>query len=385
MSSFNQILESLRWWHIDLAVWVVTVLFGALLTLFCRKIARRIGFIDHPHVERHKRHHRPVPVLGGPALFLTVVVTIGIGLFVTAAGDTSGLPVIINTGIIDGIQGRLRELIWIGVGAATLVIMGMVDDRVSLPALVKFIVQALVCGLLATNPTIRVILFIDNPFVNWMVTTFWFLLILNAINFLDNMDGLAAGIAVIASLFFAIVGSVRDQYFVTLLSTVVCGASCGFLLFNRPPATIFMGDSGSQFLGLMLGLLGSMTTYYVPDKTPTTASVMIPLLILAIPIFDLATVVFIRTRLGRPFYVGDNRHISHRFEKMGMGRPVSVLLVLLLVFASGSGALTLLWLDRMGTALIFAQTFALLSVVSIIQFYGRSSSLFTGSAGKHRP
>lgn len=373
----------LKWWHIYLMVWAVAMAMGAFLTFFCKKMARRLGFVDRPHSERHKRHRRPVPVLGGPALFLSWAATIGLGLFIVAGGSMSGLPERIMT-YLPGVEMRLPQLAWVVGGALVLVLMGMLDDRHALPALPKFLIQAAVCGLVAWQGDIRVSVFIPYPGLALALSILWLLTILNAINFLDNMDGLAAGIAAIASFFFAIVGAVQQQYFVTVFSVVLCGASCGFLFFNRPPASIFMGDSGSQFLGFCLGVIGALTTYCTPESQ-SPAPVLIPVLILGVPLFDLAAVVFIRTRMGRPFYMGDNRHISHRFENMGIGRPLSVLVVLLLVFASGAGAVTLMWLPRGGVALVFAQAFAILCIISILHVYTRSSAGENhGGGGTHR-
>ena len=356
----------MQWWQIYSAVWLVALAVGAAFTWLFRGLAPKLGFLDRPLAEAHKRHGRTIPVLGGPAMFLAWLLTIAGGIGLALVGDHI-LPASVSRQL-PGIISVSKQLCWLVGGAAALVILGVIDDRRPMHAFPKFFFQGLICAAVAAFG-FRITLFYENPLATWAITTFWFLFIVNAINFLDNMDGLAGGIVAIAAFFFALIAGIRGQYFVTLLGAVTCGVACGFLLFNRPPASIFMGDAGSQFLGFCLGVLGASTTYFVGGETPTIAPVLIPLLILAVPVFDLFAVVVIRTRLGKPFYVGDNRHISHRFEQMGIGRPKAVLLVLLLVLASGAGAVTLLWLPPVGAALVFLQLAAILAIVSLLHAY----------------
>ena len=361
----------MRGWLIYVALWGAAALAGLLATWAFRALAPRLGFLDRPQSEGHKNHQSPVPVTGGLAMFLAWAGILGGGLFVAMSGSLGAwLPEDVAAAL-PGLRMALPQLLWLLGGAAALAVMGALDDRRPMKAWVKFLGQAAACGMVAAFGGVRVTLFIHDPLVTWAVTAFWFMFVVNALNFLDNMDALAAGIVAIAAFFFALIAGIREQYFVTALGAVTCGVACGFLVFNRPPASIFMGDAGSQFLGLLLGVLGAQTTFYTP-ATPTYAPVLIPLLILAVPIFDLFAVVIIRTRLGKPVYIGDNRHISHRFVKMGLGRPLSVLSVLLLVFASGVGAVTLLWLPWFGAALVLLQAAAILGVVSILHIFGKT-------------
>ena len=174
--------------------------------------------------------------------------------------------------------------------------------------------------------------------------------------------------AALFSVFFFI-AAVRGQHFVAMLSAVTGGVAVGFLMHNRPPAKIFMGDGGSHFLGFCLAVAGLLTTFYLPSESPTPAPVLIPLLVLSLPLFDAVAVTIIRMRLHLPFYVGDNRHISHRFVNLGLTRPQAVLLVCLLCLIQGAGATTLLWMPAYGFFLILLQSTALFSLVCIIQFY----------------
>lgn len=339
-------------------------LLSVLLNGVCRRIATRWGVLDTPGTEAHKRHARSVPVLGGPAMAAAWFLAIGLGLAMAVAGPEPwrGLA----AGLLPGICHVLPSLAIIGAGALALVVAGVWDDYRPMGALPKFAIQAAVAGVTALW-AVRISLFQQAPLLTWALTTFWLLFIINAINFLDNMDGLAGGLTLIAAFFFALVAGLRGQHFVTALAAVTGGVAGGFLMFNRPPARLFMGDAGSQFLGYCLGVAGALTTYYLPGETPTPAPVLIPLLVLAVPVFDLLAVVVIRWRHGQPVYVGDNRHISHRFEKLGLGRPLSVLAVLLLAFISGAAAVTLLWLPPAGAILALLQILAILALITLLQ------------------
>jgi len=149
----------------------------------------------------------------------------------------------------------------------------------------------------------------------------------------------------------------------------MAGAAFGFWFYNMPPATIFMGDSGSHLLGYNLAVLGTLVTYYKPDRYGSPLSVLIPLFILAIPLFDLVAIVIIRKRLGKPFYIGDHNHISHRFVKMGLSKSTAVTAVHLLVFSVGLSVLPLLWGNSMTTLVCIVQAMTILGLISILQYH----------------
>ncbi len=359
-----------QWWHVYLGVWITATVLSALLTYSCRLLAPQLGFLDRPLKEAHKQHQKAIPVLGGVAMLLAWLLTICIGLLFSAA-----FKQLFSSHFQDylpGIQTVLPQLLWIVFGATGLVILGLLDDRFSLSALSKFSGQLVIVGAVACYG-VRVTFFWQMPLITWAITTFWILLIINATNFFDNMDGLAAGTSVIAALIFTFVAGVREQYFVAVLGSVTCGVASGFLFHNRPPASIFMGDAGSHLLGYLLAVLGALTTFYTPGESPTPAPVLIPLLILGVPIFDLFAVVLMRLYHGQPIYVGDHTHISHRLTRQGLSRAQAVLVVYLLTFATGAGAVTLLWLPAIGTFVVFLQVAAILAIVSLLQFYGSAS------------
>jgi UDP-GlcNAc:undecaprenyl-phosphate GlcNAc-1-phosphate transferase len=354
-----------KWWLIYCLVWAVATALSAVLTLGCRHAAPGLGFVDTPMKEAHKLHKRPVPVLGGAGMFLAWFITIGGGLVFSSLGHR-----LVGTDIrlvLPGIQTVSLQLAIVVAGAGALVVLGMIDDRWCLDALSKFVGQFCIAGAVACWG-VRLTFFFQSPLITWALTTFWILFVINAINFFDNMDGLAAGTAAIAALLFTVVAAIRGQYFVAVLAAATAGSASGFLLHNRPPASIFMGDAGSHFLGYLLAIIGTLTTFYTPSETPTIAPTLIPFFILGLPILDTFAVVINRLRTGKPIYVGDHTHVSHRFEQMGFSRAQSVFLVYLLTFAIGVSGLCLLWLPLAGVVLTFLQVAAIFAIVSILQY-----------------
>jgi len=353
-------------WHLlYLMAWLAAALLGWLATWCCRWLAPRWGFVDKPKNEAHKNHRQATPVLGGLGMCLAWLAVIGGGIVAVRI-----MQAVMGEDIrrfLPGIASVKGPLLVIMAGSVAITALGILDDRKAMKALPKFLGQALIAGVTAWLG-VRVTCLGPNPVVNWLVTTLWIMTVINALNFFDNMDGLAGGTAMIAAFFLLFIAAIRGQHFVAMLAAVTSGVSAGFLLHNAPPARIFMGDGGSHFLGYGLGVMGALTTFYVPGESPTPAPLLIPLLVLLLPLFDAVAVVCIRLRAGLPIYVGDNRHISHRFVQLGLSRPSAVLLVCLLCFIGGAGALTLLWLPPSGILLIMAQLAAMLAVISIIQF-----------------
>ncbi len=357
----------MNWLLIDMLVWGVAMVLSWLCTWGCRYLAPKLGCVDRPQHEAHKNHAAATPVLGGAAMLIAWLVTLIAGL---AAFDFLGRrsDFALLTEHLAGLTATMQRLAVLGGMATALALIGLADDRRPMPAWLKFLLQALAAGLTATLG-LRVSFLGAIPGANWLVTTLWIMTVINALNFFDNMDGLAGGTAMIAAFFLLFVAVLRGQHFVAVLAASVGGTAAGFLVHNAPPARIFMGDSGSHFLGYCLAVLGILTTFYVPSESPTPAPLLIPVLALGVPLFDAAAVVAIRLRAGLPVYVGDNRHISHRFVRLGLTRPQAVLLVLLLCFMVGASALTLLWLPPAGFLLVIAQIVAVLAAISMIQFY----------------
>ena len=359
----------MSWFSVYLAAMLCAFLLGLPLTWGARAFAPRLGLVDRPKSEGHKTHRKATAVAGGMAMWGAWFATLCLGLL--ACGLLSPrLPAAVREGLA-GIASVRRLMLTIVTVATALMVAGLLDDRHPMPARLKFLLQFIAAG--ATACSVRVLAGVYPLPLSWLLTTLWIVTVINAVNFFDNMDGLAGGTGLIALLFLILAAACRGQHFVTTLACATAGATAAFLCFNRPPATIFMGDSGSHFLGYMLALLCILTTFYHHVDSPTPFPVLIPLMILAVPLMDAVTVVIIRLRLHKPIYVGDNRHISHRFVQLGLSRPKAVLLVWLLDIAAGCGALSLLWLPAAGAALVTLQFLSVMAVILVVQLSAKTS------------
>src|SRR5438552_3589099 len=266
------------------------------LTPLTRQIARRIGLMDAP--SGRKVHRTPIPLMGGLAIY---------GAFLLALLLFRNWPQYVV------------ELGAILVGATWLAVIGFIDDRFELSPWAKFPAQAL-AALLVIALGIRVDLF-NAPVLDGLLTFLWIVGIINAINFLDNMDGLAAGVSAIVSLFIFILAITQGQYLVAPLAAALCGSTIGFLIYNFNPATTFMGDMGSMVLGFVLAVLGIKLKFNIP----LAVSWSIPLLVMGLPLFDTTLVVFTRLREGRSPLQGGKDHTSHRLAGMGLSHRMAVI------------------------------------------------------------
>jgi UDP-GlcNAc:undecaprenyl-phosphate GlcNAc-1-phosphate transferase len=187
---------------------------------------------------------------------------------------------------------------------------------------------------------IRITLFVPNVAFSYAVTVLWILTVTNAFNFTDNMNGLCAGLAAIASLLLGALSAAHDHYLVASFAFLAGGATLGFLPYNFPRASVFLGDAGSHLLGFLLAVLTILPHFYSPEH-PRRLAVFSPLLILAVPLSDLVAVVWLRLKKGKPIYVGDDNHFSHRLVRLGLSKVQAVLLLWGIAAAVGGVAFLL--------------------------------------------
>jgi UDP-GlcNAc:undecaprenyl-phosphate GlcNAc-1-phosphate transferase len=309
--------------------------------------------------------------MGGAAMCSAWLITILAGFLVPLI-MRDAIPQYIS-GDISGIFLTNKRIVIIAAGALMMTVLGFLDDRSPMSAKFKFSGQFVIAALVVTFAQIKVSIFLNSEIITWCLSVFWILLIVNALNFFDNMDGLASGIAGIAFFFFMLIAIIFKHYFIASLSAAGLGASMGFWFYNKSPASIFMGDSGSHFLGYTLAVTGAMTTYYQQGITQSEFAVLIPLFLLAIPLFDLLSVVVIRLKIKKPIYIGDNNHISHRFNKMGMTRKTAVLCVHLLAIIVSLGVLPVLWGDTYTATVCLIQACIILFLVSVLQYSAKKN------------
>jgi UDP-GlcNAc:undecaprenyl-phosphate GlcNAc-1-phosphate transferase len=181
---------------------------------------------------------------------------------------------------------------------------------------------------------LRITLFVHSETFSYAITVLWLLTVINAFNFMDNMNGLCAGLGAIGALFFAIIAAANGEYLVATVAFLMCGALVGFLPYNFPEARAFLGDAGSHLVGYLLGVMAILPHFYT-RQNPHAIAVLAPLLVLAVPLADLAQVVVLRTLHRKPFWLGDTNHLSHRLTRRGLSRTRAVLLLWLVAVMIG--------------------------------------------------
>lgn len=274
-----------------------------------RLVALRFGVIDQPAAR--KIHANPVPLLGGAAIYIAFILVL----------------------MLFGDRRYIHEVVGIFIGATLVSLMGVIDDRWGLGSYVKLLGQLLAACILVYS---GVQVSIWGNWLDLVVTIGWVVGITNAMNLLDNMDGLSGGIAMIAAVFFTLLAALSDQYLVGALAAALAGACAGFLVYNWNPAHIFMGDTGSLFLGFLLAAVGIKLRF---PSNSDTITWMIPVMVLAVPVFDTTMVFISRLRRGKnPLTTPGKDHISHRLAFLTGSRREAVLLCYLIAGAMGLAA-----------------------------------------------
>lgn len=296
-------------------LFLFSLVFVGTLTPIIRKLAIQLQVIDQPS-EAHKTHKEPVPYLGGVAIVIGVLVTTYGALLWSKRLELFGIA-----------SAVLLPAVFLGV-------VGLVDDIKKLSPWPRFIAQNIVgiaisLALVATNtlgsPT-------GSNVLDVCISVFWIVGITNSINFFDNVDGGASGAVAISAFFLAILALQNNQLFIGALSIVLAGSTIGFLLWNKPPARIYMGDAGALFLGV---LLATLTLRFNPNPIDKWSSFSIPLFLLAIPILDTSVAVISRLRRGISPFQGGQDHLSHRLMRAQLSKRQSVVtLWILTVFFS---------------------------------------------------
>lgn len=300
---------------------VLGFLFCFLLVPVAKKLAFTIGAVDKPN--QRKVHQKPMARLGGFAIFIGF----WLALFFSISEKASLLPFFI--------------------GALILFFIGIIDDIKELPAKVKLLGQIVAASVVALFGTriqfVTNILNDDSTILNlanWIaipLTIFWIIAIINAVNLIDGLDGLASGVSAIAALSMGIIALKNGDMLLATILFALLGSALGFLPYNFNPASIFMGDTGSMFLGYALGVSSLMAT----AKSVTFISLIIPILILGIPILDTLFAIIRRMMSGKPIFEADKAHLHHQFLKRGFSHKKTVLTIYALSFGLSLCALIL--------------------------------------------
>ena len=341
---------------------------SVVLTALVRKIAGRVGFVAHPIADRY--HQTVVPLGGGIAIFTTITT------FIVAAAVA--INILLVPGYFDWVAesahidpadflGKINQLVVILVALSILFVLGLWDDKRHIRPFTKLVVQFAVAIVAAAFGDVRVELFIESKIITTVFSAFWIVLVINVFNFLDNMDGAAAGIAIIVTSILFTAAVISGQVFVGGLAIVFIGTLLGFLVFNFPPAKIFMGDAGSLVVGFVLALLTLRTTYYHEAQSGQWYSVFMPLVVMAVPLYDFISVMLLRISQGKSPFIGDTQHFSHRLKKHGLTDKQTVLTLYLATLCTGLGATFLYQVNLAGAILIFIQVVLVLSVIAVFE------------------
>jgi len=335
--------------------------FSLALTPLIRRWAIGVGFVDKPG--ERKIHSREIAYGGGIAVAVALAITLG-GVAYAAQHWAIFPP--------DADAPEYDTLIYVAAGALAVLILGLVDDKYRLSAGVKLVAQLAIAAM-AVFGGVRITAFIGDNWIMKCVTVIWITLVTNSFNLLDNMDGLCSGTVAISSAMLALVAAESGQWTDTTSLTALCGASAGFFFYNRSPASIFLGDAGSLLCGYLMACFTVLVTYY-RESGPSHLAIGVPLLVLAIPLYDTGSVILIRLQEGRPVMKGDTSHFSHRLVDLGMTRPQAVGTIHLACLAIGFSATMLGKLSETNGMLVIVQALIVLTIIALLERAGLKKS-----------
>jgi UDP-GlcNAc:undecaprenyl-phosphate GlcNAc-1-phosphate transferase len=294
---------------------LVAMLLAVVLTPVAMRLAKRAGVMDHPHARRVHTH--PTPRWGGLAIFAAFALTV----FIMAPFHWN----------MDGNNLLNPRVLGILAGAVLVTALGALDDKFQVPAKLKLLGQILAASVLVLPVFgVRMVVAFDadlHPLLGALLTVLWVVAVTNTINLIDGLDGLAAGISGIAALTFVVISvTMKGTIGFAILAAALAGACLGFLRYNYHPAKVFMGDAGSHFLGFTIAALSVLQNW----KVATGVAFAVPLLILAVPIFDTTFAIVRRLRRGQPIFSPDKGHLHHRLLNMGLNQQQVVVTIYLL-------------------------------------------------------
>ena len=367
--------------HSELIFWLVTLAIvpsafvAWLVVFFVRRKAHSWGLVDQPG--ERKVHETPTPMGGGIAIWAAVLIPMLLGTTVVLLNGSVAdyLPDTIRP-YLAGVEEQLGDL-WILLSAGSLMmILGFMDDRKGLSWKTRLFVQFVVAVAVVSWQGWTLTAFIPYRIITILISAVWIVSLINSFNMLDNMDGASAGVAAIASTFLAVYvllpGATPEgpQVFIAGFLFVFVGALGGFLIHNRPPASIFMGDAGSYFVGFCIAVTTLLATY-TDARAENWHGVLAPLCILAVPLYDMVTVILIRIREGRSPFQADKCHFSHRLVELGLSKPRAVLTMYLTTATCGLAGLLLQLVSSQGAILVVLVVLFILLIVAILESTAR--------------
>ncbi|MDQ0202936.1 glycosyltransferase family 4 protein [Pectinatus haikarae] len=337
----------------SLLAFIISLVIVLLIMPMVIKFAVKTDAMDAP--DKRKVHCHPVPRLGGLGIYIGFLMTVLILSFTTDIAAEHGM-----------------DLAGLLIGGTFIVVVGIIDDYKNLPAKVKLIGQiAAACILVSFDVRID---FVTNPFGDWIfleylsvpATVFWIVGLTNTVNLIDGLDGLAAGVSTIASITLLLVGYQQGDAFIVFITASLVGSSLGFLKYNFNPARIFMGDTGSMFLGFILAGVSIIGVV----KSATTIALIVPILALGLPILDTTFAIIRRYRSGVPIFKPDKGHLHHRLLDLGFTQRQAVLLMYVFSSFLGLSAIALTQVSE------YAGVIIVLFILLVIIYGARKIGIF---------
>lgn len=320
-----------------LGIWLCGLVLTALLCPMVFRLAARLGVLDEP--DQRKVHSEPIPRWGGVAIFLSFYFTVGIALWLSLGEAVSPVARFVGgvTGALNAAgdqfpsdQAARSTLVGLLLGGTLMGLLGMIDDVLGLPARLKLLGQIGIASVFVYfGIQINFVSHFTHGVVflpEWtarVVTVVWIIGLTNAINLLDGLDGLLSGVSGISAAFLCIVSIMKGQMLVALLLAALSGSAFGFLRYNFNPARMFMGDTGSLFLGSMFACLSIMGAL----KLPATLAFLIPVFVMGLPIADTAWAIIRRAATRKPIFQADKGHLHHRLLDLGLSHKQVVAVI----------------------------------------------------------
>jgi len=370
-------------WVCCLGVVAISCAISLVVVRWVKLNAVRLRLIDLPN--ERKVHTTPIPRGGGLGIWVGVLSVFLLGTCGLYAASVfpelthQYLPMSIQE-MLPGLWSKLGSIWLLLAGGSTVAILGLLDDRFGLDWRVRISIEFAVAAAIVYGLNLHLTAYIDLPWLTPVLSILWIVMLINSFNMLDNMDALSAGVAAIICAVLALMllstpegAQGKPQLFVAIMVLALLGGLLGFLKHNWPPATIFMGDSGSYFVGYWIAVSSLLSTY-AGAKGETPHAVAAPLCLLAIPIYDTFSVIYIRLREGRSPFQADKKHFSHRLVELGMTKRQAVSTIYLATVTCSLGALILPRTDWIGAGLVLLIVLAMLGLIIVLESFTKKTN-----------
>ncbi|MFT5424906.1 MAG: UDP-GlcNAc:undecaprenyl-phosphate GlcNAc-1-phosphate transferase [Phycisphaerales bacterium] len=379
---------------IVLSLLPLSLLLSAVMCGVVRTISLRRGAVDSAPVEgQTKMAHRRIPNTGGIGIYLAIALPIVAALGLVGLASPESLPGFAQP-VAEHLEGVRTEMgLGLGLlGSITLLhVLGLIDDRRPMGAWGKLTIMVIPAVIVAWPMDTRLLTLLDapahGPWLSMLVTVLWIVVVTNAMNFIDNMDGYSAGVAAIAGGGFLAATLLQEQWFVAGVLALLVGGCLGFLLWNFPPAKLFMGDGGSLVVGFLLAFLTIRTTYAAPSaggdpfESGQWYTLLMPVVVLAIPLYDFVSVTLIRLAQGKSPFKGDLQHFSHRLVQRGLSVRGTMVVIYGFTAVTAIAGVLLARADSVQAVLLGVLVLVLLTVIAVLEYGSTPSGGAPSGAG----